>query len=340
MAKHKAPTQVTIATIQEKTLFHELVDRYWKLAALVAIAVTAGILIPAYRRNQERAGLQSLWDDLRSRSDFGSGFFVQVQGGTPEALAQFAEENKGSAVSAWAKAVEVGSLIQDEKLDQAEAAAAALQSGWGDHLVATTPFYPDAAGQRHTLADVIRTGKADMAAWEKEHAFLFENPALAADAPRVRFNTNKGAIVFGLYSDRVPQHVEAFLKLCRDGAYSGTKFHQVERGSFLQGGDPNTISGEPESWGQGGSAEGVDGESDPTLRHFKGALAAWRAPGAKRSHASQFLITTSNQNQRDGQTVVFGRVLEGESTLEAIESSPVVDGRPQDPAVVESVEVL
>lgn len=340
MAKHKAPTQVTIATIQEKTLFHELVDRYWKLAALVAIVATAAILIPTYRKNRERASLEGLWDDLRSRSDFGGGFFVQVQGGSPESLAQFAESHTDSPVSAWAKAVEVGSLIQDEKLDQAEAAATALESGWSGHPLAGTRFYSDAAGNRHTLAAVIRAGKADMAAWEKEHAFLFENPALASDAPRVRFSTSKGAIVFGLYSDRVPQQVEAFLKLCREGAYTGTRFHQVERGNFLQGGDPNTVSGEPETWGQGGSAEGVEGESDPALRHFKGALAAWRAPGAKRSHASQFLITTSNQNQRDGQTVVFGRVLEGERTLEAIESSPVVDGRPQDAAIVESVEVL
>jgi cyclophilin family peptidyl-prolyl cis-trans isomerase len=340
MAKHKAPTQVTIATIQEKTLFHELVDRYWKLAALVAVAVTAAILIPTYQRSQERANLEGLWDDLRSRSDFGSGFFVQVQGGTPEALAQFAESHKETPVGAWAKAVEVGSLIQDENLEQAESAASALETDWRGHLMASTPFYADGGGKRVSLAERIRAGNGAMAAWEKEHAFLFENPSLPADAPRVRFNTTKGTIVFGLYSDRVPQHVEAFLKLCRDGAYNGTKFHQVDRGSFLQGGDPNTISGEPETWGLGGSSDGVEGESDPALRHFKGALAAWKSPGAKRSHASQFLITTANQNQRDGQTVVFGRVLEGESTLETIESSPVVDGRPQDPAVVESVELL
>jgi cyclophilin family peptidyl-prolyl cis-trans isomerase len=156
----------------------------------------------------------------------------------------------------------------------------------------------------------------------------------------VRFQTSKGPIVFGLYSDRVPQQVEAFLKLCRDGAYTNTKFHQIERGSFVQGGDPNTVAGEPESWGQGGNAEGIEGESDPQLRHFKGSLVAWRAPGAKRSHANQFLITTSNQHHRDGQSVVFGRVLEGEATLEAIETSPVVDGKPQDPAVIEAVEVL
>jgi cyclophilin family peptidyl-prolyl cis-trans isomerase len=42
----------------------------------------------------------------------------------------------------------------------------------------------------------------------------------------------------------------------------------------------------------------------------------------------------------DGQTVVFGKVLEGESVIEAIESGAVVGDRPQDPAVIQSVQVL
>lgn len=340
MAKHKAPTQVTIATIQEKTLFHELVDRYWKPSLAAAVVVSGVILWQARQRHQAQANLTGLWDELRAQSDFGSGFFVQVQGGSPEALARFAEDHRDSNVGAWAKAVEVGSFLADEKLEEAEAAAAALGAGWGEHPLSKVPFYTDPEGKRQTLDAVIRSGKDRLAAWEKEHAFLFENPALPADAPRVRLQTSKGAIVVGLYSDRVPQHVEAFLKLCREGGYTGTKFHQIERGSFIQGGDPNSIAGEPDTWGLGGSAEGVEGESDPQLRHFKGALVAWRAPGAKRSHASQFLITTANQHHRDGQSVVFGRILEGESVLEAIESSPVVDGKPQDPAVIEAVEVL
>jgi Cyclophilin type peptidyl-prolyl cis-trans isomerase/CLD len=38
--------------------------------------------------------------------------------------------------------------------------------------------------------------------------------------------------------------------------------------------------------------------------------------------------------------VVFGIVLEGFPTLEAIESGAVVGDRPQDPATIESTEVL
>lgn len=340
MAKHKAPTQVTIATIQQQSLFNELVERYWKIGAVGAVVVSAAILIPHYRSTEQRKEFLSLWDELRAQSDFGGGFFMQVQGGSAPALDRFAEQHRDKPLAAWAKAVEIGTLIQEEKLDEAEAAAAELKSGWGEHPLASGAFYPGKDGTRRTLDEAIRTGKAELAAWEKEHAFLFENPPLPSDAPRVRLQTSKGPIVVGLYSDRVPQHVEAFLKLCREGGYTGTRFHQIERGSFIQGGDPNSISGAPETWGQGGSSEGVEGESDPALRHFKGSLVAWRAPGSSRSHATQFFLTTSDQNQRDGQSVVFGRVLEGEGTLETIESSPVVDGKPQDPAVIESVEIL
>ena len=144
----------------------------------------------------------------------------------------------------------------------------------------------------------------------------------------------------GLYSDRAPKHTENFLKLCREDFYKGTKFHRVVRGSVVQGGDPNSISGDPDTWGSGGLPNAIEPENDPRLRHFKGALAAWRAPGETRSNGSQFLITTTDQNEMDGQTVVFGIVLDGFQTLEAIESGAVVGDRPQDPATIESVEVL
>lgn len=340
MAKHKAPTQVTLASLQQQTFFHEFVYRYWKLGALLALAGTIAILVPVYTRRQARVSHLEVWDELRSQADLGSGVFGQVQGGTPEALAHFAEEHAGTSVGAWAKALEVGALIKAEKMDEAESSAGELASGWPEHLLATAEIFPGQDGAKHSLGAAVRTGKERLAAWEKEHAMLFSNPALPADAPRVRLTTNKGAIVVGLYVDRAPKHAENFLKLCGEGFYNGTKFHRVVRGSLIQGGDPNSIAGDPESWGQGGPGNALDPEADPRLRHFKGALAAWKGPGEANSHGSQFFLTTADQNQMDGQTVVFGIVLEGFPVLETIESGAVVGDRPQDPAAIESVEIL
>ena len=340
MAKHKAPTQVTVATLSEPTLLHQFVERYWKLGAALAVLGTVAILVPVYMRRQAAEAHHVTWDDLRSQADLGSGLFAQVQGGAPEALAHFAEQHRDSRVGAWAKGLEVGARIKAEDLETAQKAAGDLAATWPDHLLSRARIYPDSGGELTTLEGSVRSGMARLDAWEKEHASLFSNPPLPPDATRVRLNTSKGPIVIGLYVDRTPKHAENFLELCRKGFYDGTKFHRVVRGSLIQGGDPNSIAGDPETWGQGGPANLLEPESDPRLRHFKGALVAWKAPGEANSHGSQFFLTTADQNQMDGQSVVFGIVLEGFPTIEAIESGAVVEDRPQDPATIESVEIL
>jgi peptidyl-prolyl cis-trans isomerase B (cyclophilin B) len=294
--------------------------------------------VPVYRSRQAQVAHHGTWDDLRAQVDLG-GALSTIRGGSPETLALFADQHRDS-VGAWAKALEIGSQVQAEKLDDAEKAAGQLATLFPDHMLAKEKLYPGPDGTTLTLAESIRSGKERLSAWEKEHASLFSNPALPADAPRVRLNTNKGPIVVGLFVDRAPKHAENFLKLCREGYYTGTKFHLVQRGRLIQAGDPNSVSGDPESWGLGGPEETLELEIDPKLRHFKGALAAFKAPGTTRSHGSQFFLTTSDQNQMDGQTVVFGQVLEGLATIETIESGAVVEDRPQDPAVIESVEIL
>ena len=340
MAKHKAPTQITIASLQQDTAFNEFVDRYWKVGVGIAVVASLAVLVPTYLRGREHDVHHGIWDDLRARADLGGGFGASVQGGPPETLALFADQHKDSPVGAWAKALEIGSDVQAEKLDNAEKAAGQLEKLWPDHLLSSTKLIPADGGSARSLSDAIRTGTASLQAWEKEHAFLFENPPPPTDAPKVRLNTNKGPIVVALYSDRTPKHAENFLKLAKEGFYNGTEFHRVVRGSLIQGGDPNTKEGAPETWGHGGPEGKIDLELDPRLRHFKGALCAWKEPGATGSHGSQFFIATTNQNAMDGQSVVFGKVLEGDAAIEAIESGAVVDERPQDPAVIESVEVL
>ncbi len=340
MAKHKAPTQITVASIHEQTGFHQFVERYWKLGVALAVLLTIGILVPVYTSRQARVAHLEVWDDLRSQADLGSGLFAQVQGGSPDVLAHFAAEHRDTPVGAWAKALEVGARVKAKEMTEAEAAASELAAGWPDHLLSTAKIYPGADGTPQTLETSIRSRTERLAAWEKEHANLFSNPPLPADATRVRLNTSKGPIMVGLYLDRAPKHAENFLKLCREGFYTGTKFHRVIRGSLIQGGDPNSISGDPESWGLGGPENALELEADPRLRHFKGALVAWKGPGETHSHGSQFFLTTADQNQMDGQTVVFGAVLDGFPAIEAIESGAVVGDRPQDPATIESIEIL
>jgi len=338
MAKHKAPTQISVASLQEKTFLHEFVERYWKTGVVLALAITVAILVPVYRGRQAREVHHSVWDALSAQANLSP--MGGIQGGTPEALSLFAEEHRGSPVGGWAKGLEVGALVNAENLDEAQRVASQIPKEWPDHLLSTAKLYPGPNGESLTLGEAIRSGEERMKAWEKEHANLFSNPPLPADAPRVRIQTSKGPIVVGLYVDRAPKHAENFLAQCREKHYDGTKFHRVVRGSLIQGGDPNTVSGDPESWGLGGTADAVEPEIDPKLRHFKGTLSAWKSPGTQRSHASQFMLTTEDQHSMDGQYTVFGTVLEGQATIEAIASAAVVGDRPQDPVLIESTEIL
>lgn len=61
-------------------------------------------------------------------------------------------------------------------------------------------------------------------------------PALAADAPRVRFVTSAGEFVVEVYPDKAPKTVENFLQYVRDKHYDGTVFHRVIENFMVQGG--------------------------------------------------------------------------------------------------------
>ncbi len=340
MTKHKAPTQVTIASVHERTIVHELVERYWKHAVLFALVATAAILIPHYMRQRSLREAHGSWDKLREEVALSSGFMGQIKVSTPAALDSLAEEWKGTDTGAWAKALEVGGLLESGSFEEGASALTELEQGWPDHPLVREALYVAADGSAQTLPARVRARRASLEAWEAGHPLLFSNPPLPEDAPRVRLITSRGPIVVGLYVDRAPKHAENFLKLCREGAYNGTRFHRVVRDTLIQGGDPNSIAGEPDTWGNGGFETTLEPEDDPLLRHFEGALSAWRKPGEKRSSGSQFFITTADSNGMDGQYTVFGRLLEGQSVVEEIETGAVVGDRSQDPVTIQSTEIL
>ena len=72
------------------------------------------------------------------------------------------------------------------------------------------------------------------------------------DDPVVILETNSGNIVIEFFSLDAPNHVKNFIGLVSSGYYDDTLFHRVIPGFMIQGGDPNTINGDPNTWGQGG----------------------------------------------------------------------------------------
>jgi peptidyl-prolyl cis-trans isomerase B (cyclophilin B) len=128
--------------------------------------------------------------------------------------------------------------------------------------------------------------------------------------------TNLGTIVFKLLPDLAPETVRNFEKLARDGFYNGTLFHRVIPGFMIQGGDPNTKSGNKNTWGTGGPGHTIKAEFS-SRSHHRGIVSMARAQDPN-SAGSQFFIVTTDSTFLDRQYTVFGEVIEGMDVADKI----------------------
>jgi cyclophilin family peptidyl-prolyl cis-trans isomerase len=120
--------------------------------------------------------------------------------------------------------------------------------------------------------------------------------------------TEKGDLVLELFASDVPNTVNNFVFLAREGFYDNCTFHRVIPGFMAQGGDPTGT-------GMGGPGyKFADEFSEHT--HVTGALSMANA-GAN-TNGSQFFITYSPQHGLDGRHAVFGQLIEGMDVLEQI----------------------
>ena len=143
--------------------------------------------------------------------------------------------------------------------------------------------------------------------------------------------TNHGPIRIELFPDDAPKTVENFEDLARKGFYDGTTFHRVIQDFMIQGGCPR---------GDGTGGPGYTFEDEPNdHRVERGALAM--ANAGPNTNGSQFFIVTADACPwLDGKHTVFGRVVEGMDTVDAISKVPKDSrDRPDDPVVVERVEL-
>ena len=156
--------------------------------------------------------------------------------------------------------------------------------------------------------------------------FSFGHDALAqSDDKLAVLETNLGTMVIEFFPNDAPNHVDNFVTLAESGFYDETIFHRIIPGFMIQGGDPNTIDGDPSTWGLGGPAHRVNAEFN-TIKHDRGIVSMARSPDPN-SAGSQFFIVHSNSNFLDEQYTVFGRIVTDESfdTLDKIASVETVD---------------
>jgi len=144
-------------------------------------------------------------------------------------------------------------------------------------------------------------------------------------------HTNHGPVEIELFDDDAPKTVENFRTLAADGFYDGVIFHRVIKDFMIQGGDPTGT-------GTGGPGYTFEDEFNQH-RVERGALAMANA-GPNTNGSQFFIVTTDAAPWLDGKHTVFGRVVSGMETVDAIEGLPTgARDRPEDDAVIERIEL-
>ena len=170
---------------------------------------------------------------------------------------------------------------------------------------------------------------------------LGNNAVAQSDDKLVVLETDLGTIVMEFFTDDAPNHVDNFVGLAESGFYDGVVFHRIIPGFMIQGGDPNTVSGDPNTWGTGGPGTNVDAEFN-TIKHNRGIISMARSADPN-SGGSQFFIVHKDSNFLDEQYTVFGRIATEESfeTLDKIASVETGSGdKPLDPEKVRITKAM
>jgi peptidyl-prolyl cis-trans isomerase A (cyclophilin A) len=146
-----------------------------------------------------------------------------------------------------------------------------------------------------------------------------------AGPPRIRLETNKGAIVLELDPDKAPITVKNFLGYIDRKHYDGTVFHRVIDGFMIQGG--GFALQQNGSLVEKRTGVGIKNEGNNGLKNNRGTVAMART-GNPDSATAQFFINVSNNDglnypDPDGHGyAVFGKVVEGMEVVDAIKVVP------------------
>lgn len=207
------------------------------------------------------------------------------------------------------------------------------------HTFKTTPYNAAQHTTGRAAASFTSTGltphtSGDLALLSDEEYMLkprrIKNPGYA------RILTTHGALNLELLPEFAPKAVWNFIQLAKRGYYKDVIFHRNIRNFMLQGGDPTgTGRGGTSCWGRN-----FEDEFEGPARHDGRGVVSMANKG-KGTNSSQFFITYRAATHLDRKHTIFGRVVGGLETLEAIEGVESDEGgRPKEEVRMEEVSVL
>ncbi|WP_241503875.1 peptidylprolyl isomerase [Ferruginivarius sediminum] len=160
-------------------------------------------------------------------------------------------------------------------------------------------------------------------------------------------STSHGDIRVELDREKAPETVDNFLRYVEEGHYDGTIFHRVISNFMIQGG------GYTQDFQKKATHEPIRNEADNGLKNDRGTIAMARTADPHSATAQFFINVTNNdflnhaaKTRRGWGYAVFGRVVEGMDTVDAIRSlptgpqGPFPKDVPREPVVIESMEVV
>jgi len=192
-------------------------------------------------------------------------------------------------------------------------------------------------------------------------AFAFALPLAAAEpsAPRscqdmlkgtspmkVKLTTSMGPITIELDKTKAPVSVENFVKYVESGHYNGTIFHRVIDGFMIQGG------GFDKDMRQKATNAPIKNEADNGLKNDKYTVAMARTQVPDSATAQFFINVKDNaflnhtaKNVQGWGYAVFGKVVEGQDTVDKIRKVPTGTARgmgdvPLEPVTIEKAECV
>ena len=148
--------------------------------------------------------------------------------------------------------------------------------------------------------------------------------------------TTKGDIEIKLYADLVPNTVNNFVKLVKEGFYDGVYFHRVIPDFMIQTGDPQAkgTPGKDFVYAPDGSSLPIAGTCGPgykfadefndQLKHDQPGVLSMANSGPN-TNGSQFFITHVPTPWLDGKHTIFGQVVKGQEVVNNIQQGDKIE---------------
>lgn len=129
--------------------------------------------------------------------------------------------------------------------------------------------------------------------------------------------TNDGNITIDLFENNVPQAVNRFINLSKNGFYNGTIIHRVFPDLAIYGGQ-YTINGTLKEYNK----DPIPVETSPEIKHIPGTISYLRTSTDSMTVGCQFLICVDNISSLDGKNSAFGIVIEGLNLIKTFSNYP------------------